>query len=312
MIACASFDGTVVVWEARDSSLQHWDQVASLDGHENEVKSVAWSPVGFWVATCGRDKKIWVWEQEDEFECVSMLDGHTQDVKFVTWHPTEALLFSGSYDDTIKVWQEDDDEFYCTQTLDSHEDTVWGISIQPRRGNEGEGSNSSGNNRMISCCADGSVKLWESDEPHGKGTWRDVHTVRSLHRFPVYSVHWGEHYIATGGGDNAICLLEVKKDGSGAAALGVVDGGRVLGAHKGDVNCVRFGPRVHDRNNANNNDGDDDDDDDGGGKMSGSGHLMDQETVFRVPAAGAPAPTDMLLASCGDDGLVKIWRLAEP
>ena len=39
-----------------DASLMHWDQVASLDGHENE-KSVTWSPVGFWMRHCGRDKK---------------------------------------------------------------------------------------------------------------------------------------------------------------------------------------------------------------------------------------------------------------
>ena len=63
MIASASFDGTVVIWECQNSSGNKWDQMASLEGHDNEVKSVSWSANGNWLATCGRDKKIWIWEK---------------------------------------------------------------------------------------------------------------------------------------------------------------------------------------------------------------------------------------------------------
>jgi cytosolic iron-sulfur protein assembly protein CIAO1 len=97
MIATASFDGTVVIWESQNSSNSRWELIASLEGHENEVKSVCWSQNGKWIATCGRDKSVWIWENigQGEFECVRVL--------FHRIELTTQILRSQSCKDTHKM-----------------------------------------------------------------------------------------------------------------------------------------------------------------------------------------------------------------
>lgn len=129
-MAAASFDSTVSVHVLNDGV---FDCVSVVEGHENEVKCVEWSPNGKWLATCSRDKSFWVWEYTEDFEffCVAVVNAHSADVKSIRWIPFVDLgadsdfagccIASTSYDNTLKIWKpetvDDDIEFYEHQKL---------------------------------------------------------------------------------------------------------------------------------------------------------------------------------------------------
>lgn len=126
-LALGSFDAKISIWSYSQGAFEY---VTVLEGHESEVKYVDWHPTKDQLATCSRDKTIWIWEFDEniEFQCEEVLTGHSQDVKMVKWVPgTNYQLVSASYDDTIKLWDCEDDEYFCKQTLSDHTSTIWCI-----------------------------------------------------------------------------------------------------------------------------------------------------------------------------------------
>jgi WD40 repeat protein len=261
-LASASFDATVAIYQrAEDEENEEDDEVkfecvAALEGHENEVKSCAWSPSGSLLATCGRDKSVWIWESApgNHFECVAVLHGHTQDVKKVKWHETEDVLYSASYDDTVKTWKEDldGDDWSCSGTTKAHESTVWDLTQEKVK----EGG------RFATVSDDGWVKIWKaggaqrteiSGSSSSSGKKDDAAPLecsfRSGHDRPILCVDWlGDANrknsesgnkkqpatLAAGGGDNSVRVYREKETGVWEEAAAVVN------AHEDDVNDIAW------------------------------------------------------------------------
>ncbi|KAF8801066.1 WD40 repeat-like protein [Phlegmacium glaucopus] len=247
-LATASFDANIGIWEQeRDEDGEktggEWECMSTLEGHETECKSVAYSSTGTLLATCSRDKTVWVWEvhPDADFECITVLMEHKQDVKCVAWHPTEEILASCSYDDTIKLYIDDpSDDWFCFSTLEGHASTVWSIAWSPK------------GNYLASASDDKTVRIWKRIAEH---KWACV-LVLSGHERSVYSVSWckgngkqGEDslgWLASASGEGSVRIWELLESKSeeplSPPSYRLI--GHLQTAHGVyDVNCVVWCPR---------------------------------------------------------------------
>lgn len=144
--AAASFDGSVSIWTLQG---QKWTCTATVEGHENEVKAAVWSSFidefegeeKRFLATCGRDKTVWIWAvdeslhdpEDEDFECLAVLQEHEQDIKCLTWHPQVPLFLTGSYDESVRVWGPTGpslDDWICLGALIKNAGgTIWSLAF---------------------------------------------------------------------------------------------------------------------------------------------------------------------------------------
>lgn len=252
-------DGNITAQEKETELLtspkNEWNLMALIEGHENEVKAVAWNWSGRYLASCSRDKTVWIWETDpetlEEFECVSVLSDHDQDIKHIVFHPQHNLLASSSYDDTVRLYNqdEDDDDWSCVAILNGHLGTVWCSAFEhPKAPSAKEGRI-----RLVSASDDSNVRVWStvssveqqktgsalpSSIKHGSKEmeWTHELTLPSVHKYAIYSVSWSEKSgrIASVGADGQIVVYNETETGWNVEAT-------FLGAHGVyEINCVAW------------------------------------------------------------------------
>lgn len=222
---------------------KEWEFTLVLEGHDSEIKSCAFSPSGAHLATCSRDKSVWIWEdigaseEDDEWETIAVLNEHEGDVKAVAWCPdvpgrnarrrySPDVLASASYDNTVRVWREDNDgEWVCVAVLEGHEQTVWGVQweARPRPSDRFP--------RLLSYSADGTMRIWtlkededgEDGEQGGRSAlggipntmrrslreeWACTAILPAAHHRDIYAAAWSAQsgVVASTGSDGKIVL----------------------------------------------------------------------------------------------------------
>lgn len=240
---------------------------------------------------------------------------HTQDVKMVRWHPHRELLVSASYDNSIKVWLEHagDEEWYCAQTLSSE-----GASSMPK-GQQGDDESDSGVRKdamyghtstvwavdfspcgrwLVSVGDDCAVKLWElvttdgsihdpvtasADGDHDiHGTSRQpryIHrkTYPNHHQRPIYTVSW---HATTSSSPTTTSTTTTTTNyiatAGGDHCIAVI------------IDPLTASERIV--------------------RVEGA-HSSDVNCVAWAPTGAEVDTTTPVLASCSDDGAVKIWEV---
>jgi cytosolic iron-sulfur protein assembly protein CIAO1 len=224
---------------------EEWRFAVILDGHDSEIKSLAFAPTAPLLATCSRDKSVWIWEEleDDNFETVAVLQEHEGDVKSVAWHPAEECLASGSYDDTIRIWREDVDDWSCCAVLRGHEGTVWWVEFEDvnniyslgttegltERQKEYVDLRLKSGPRLISCSHDLTIRVWRKVPKEPKANagggqrvasiwknrdfdeeWVEEARLPLVHERPVYAVSWSRKTgrVVSTGSDGKIVVYE--------------------------------------------------------------------------------------------------------
>ncbi|TPX37607.1 hypothetical protein SmJEL517_g00636 [Synchytrium microbalum] len=88
-------------------SVEAWRVHRRLVGHVSDVQDMAWAPDNSYLASCGLDSTVIIWDGQT-FEKVKKLDGFTGFVKGVTWDPVGKYLGTQSDDKTTRIWRTSD------------------------------------------------------------------------------------------------------------------------------------------------------------------------------------------------------------
>lgn len=316
-----------------DEDDDEWRFAVILDGHDSEVKSLSWSPSGMFLATCSRDKSIWVWEDLDDgdnnFETVAVMQEHEGDVKCVAWHPVEECLASASYDDTIRFWREDMDDWCQVACVRGHSGTVWFIDWeavdtapsaprdvssadqlqQRRRWNE---QNALSGPRLVSCSDDRTVRVWRRQPNDSRRQQRDASAVAmpSIIRPTGMDEIWSEDAVLPAVHELSVYCVAWSKMTGRIASVGadsrvvvyeerVLPGDQGVATHAPDLSDVDSAPSLRTEWNVL------------ASVASAHGiyeinHVVWAKRADRGKQAGED---EEVLITTADDGSVKVWTL---
>lgn len=134
----AGFDNMIRVWSLEHAS-SRWTEEATLEGHTDWVRDVAWSPnVGLpysTIASCSQDGSVLIWSQYNNGQS-SNHNGASAWVKYeikderfagaalwrVSWSVTGNLLAVSSGESTVTLWKESlDHEWQCISAEDQQQ-----------------------------------------------------------------------------------------------------------------------------------------------------------------------------------------------
>eukprot|EP00127_Corallochytrium_limacisporum_P001900 Clim_evm55s88 gene=Clim_evmTU55s88 len=310
ILASTSSDKSVRLWvNTPDKGWTHGD--ALEQGHTRTVRFASWSPDGRRIASGSFDSMICVWEAQGEgmiadFECVAQLEGHENEIKCTAWSPNGQLLASCSRDKSVWIWEADEDaEFECVGVLTYHTQDVKFIKWHPEEEILGSASyddtvrlhreddddfecyvtltghestvwafdwNKDGT-QIATVSDDKTLRIWKCTDKRNYDEWRCVAILSGFFTRAIYSVSW----------HHELNLI---------AAAGADDSIQIFAYEEGSTKITE----------------------DGGGwyRLANQAHAHDMDVNGVCWNQHVSETGEALLASAGDDALVKIWSFKNP
>lgn len=205
-------DGQTLGTTGRYTMAKLWNhqgqELVTLNGHSDTLRSLQFSPNGQIIATASRDKTVKLWNLSGK-EIVT-LRGHQADVRSVSFSPDGKTIASASWDTTVKLWNLNGKELL---TLRGHQGGVKSVSFSP----DGQ--------IIATASEDGTTKLWNRQG-------QELVTLKG-HQAGIQLVSFSpdSQVIATASKDKTVKLWNRE----GKELL-------TLRGHEGEVNAVSFSP----------------------------------------------------------------------
>ena len=125
-------------------------ELATLSGHADYVRSIAFSPDGKMLAAGGgppqRSGEIKIWDLQSH-QLLQTMQGHKDCIYSIAWSPDGKIIASGSYDKMVKLW--DVASGKELKNLQDHIDAVFAVAFSP----DGK--------HLASASQDRTVKIWD-------------------------------------------------------------------------------------------------------------------------------------------------------
>jgi WD40 repeat protein len=203
---------TPSVLNALQEVLNQKKEYNRLEGHENYVFSVGFSPDGKILASGSADKTIKLWNPFTG-KAIRTLQGHQEFVNSVGFSPNGRILASGSADKTIKLWNLDTGKEI--RALLGHQNLINSVNFSP----DGK--------TLASGSADKTIKLWDLE------TGKEIRALLG-HQNLINSVSFSPDgkTLASGSADKTIKLWDLATSKETRTLLG----------HQNSVISVSFSP----------------------------------------------------------------------
>jgi len=193
-LASCGEDKSVKVWSnstttknlTTESLISKPWKLASTFGtnHSRSIRDVAWSPCDKYVVVASFDAIVTLWEERPngKFDCLSTVEGHEHEVKSVSWAPSGQYFSSCSRDKNVMIWTvvpDDDGDVECSGVMTAHTQDVKRVVWHPHE------------DLLASASYDDSIKMYKID-PDSED-WLVVATLEG-HESTV----WGIDFDSTG------------------------------------------------------------------------------------------------------------------